>query len=79
MRAKIVFFMVCVVSAFIGWLAGYNFDHRGMDVAAWCIITLLIAPAVIGTDAAFCEINKSRNDHGCLNPSISFPSDSASK
>lgn len=31
------------ISAIIGWVAGYDFNHRGLDVLMWVIITILIS------------------------------------
>ncbi len=39
----IVFIIVCMISALIAWLGGFNFDRRNVDVGAWSIMTLLVA------------------------------------
>ena len=38
-----IFLIVCGISAFIGWLSGYNFDHRSEYVGLWAAITMMIA------------------------------------
>lgn len=34
-NAMLTFTAVFLLSGFMAWLAGYNFDHRGLDVAVW--------------------------------------------
>lgn len=46
-KAVMVFAVFCMLSSLIAWLAGYNFDHRGVDVAVWAFITVIMA-ALIG-------------------------------
>jgi antibiotic biosynthesis monooxygenase (ABM) superfamily enzyme len=49
MRWKItalVFTIVFTLSAFIAWLAGYDFNHRSPDVAAWVLMTIMFATIV---------------------------------
>jgi hypothetical protein len=42
-RRVSVFAMVWVISAILGWLAGYEFDRRGGDVAMWVLCTIVVA------------------------------------
>lgn len=41
---------ICGVSAFLGWVSGYNFDYRSGGVSVWMMITLLICIAVYFAD-----------------------------
>jgi hypothetical protein len=34
---------ICMLSALLAWIGGYNFDTRGLDVAFYVYITLMIA------------------------------------
>lgn len=38
-----VFLLLCAASAFAGWCAGYNFDHRDSAVGIWAALTFFIA------------------------------------
>ena len=42
-KTIISFLAVCILSACLGWIAGYNFDSRGGGVAIWILFTLLCA------------------------------------
>ena len=52
MKQVLVFISVCILSAFLGWIAGYNFDKRDLGVASWALFTVLIAymASVISTN-----------------------------
>lgn len=51
-KMVIVFVVICMASAFIGWLSGYNFDHRSEGVALWSCTTMLLG-TVIGCMVGF--------------------------
>jgi predicted MFS family arabinose efflux permease len=38
----LVALIVIAISCGLAWLGGYNFDHRGPDVAFWGVETLLV-------------------------------------
>jgi uncharacterized membrane protein YvlD (DUF360 family) len=38
-----LFVIVITVSLIVAWLAGYNFDKRGIDVACWAAVTLCLS------------------------------------
>lgn len=55
----IAFTVVCGVSAGLAWVGGYNFDTRGPDVAAWCLVTLILGSAFAVMAYAEAEERKS--------------------
>jgi hypothetical protein len=42
-KATTAFVLICLLSAFLGWCSGYNFDYRSAVVAFWVYETLVIA------------------------------------
>lgn len=45
MRRGVAFTLVCMLSALLAWVAGYDFDQRGEGVAVWAGLTLMWALA----------------------------------
>ena len=43
MKPTLAALAACALSAFIGWLSGYNFDHRDAGVAVWAAATVWFA------------------------------------
>jgi hypothetical protein len=45
-----IFLSVCAASALFFWLAGFDFDRRGLDVAHAAVSTIFIAALAAFTD-----------------------------
>jgi hypothetical protein len=39
----VVFILICLGSAFVAYMSGYNFDHRDADAGFWTWLTLFMA------------------------------------
>lgn len=42
LKISILAVLIPVLSAFIAWCSGYNFDERGSEVAWWVFCTLYV-------------------------------------
>ena len=42
-KLAMIFVSVLALSAFTGWLTGYNFDRRDGDIAAWFVMSIMVA------------------------------------
>ena len=42
-KGTAAFVLICLLSAFLGWCSGYNFDYRSVDVVFWMLETLFFA------------------------------------
>lgn len=49
--AILAFFTICACSAIISWLAGYDFNRRGDDVAFTAFMTIMFGAIAAGLTA----------------------------
>ena len=53
LKRSLIFVAVCLFSALIAWLGGYDFDSRNFFVAYWTVLTVIAALGAVAVVASY--------------------------